>query len=77
MVLRICPFATVSREPRQARKGATVTVDPGAGVRRVRGTTRILQKALIRYQCFFTGPRIWNACRVNASAARTRGGPLL
>jgi len=26
------PLATVCREPRQARKGAAVTVDPGAGV---------------------------------------------
>jgi len=32
MVACFGPLATVCREPRQARKGAAVTVDPGAGV---------------------------------------------
>ena len=41
MVFCIRPFATMRREPRQARKGATVTVALGAGDRRVRGTTPI------------------------------------
>ncbi len=36
MVVRIGSPATISCEPRQARKGATVTVDSGAGVRLVR-----------------------------------------
>jgi len=40
MVSRIRPFATESREPRQARKGATVTVPSGAGDRRVRAATQ-------------------------------------
>lgn len=39
MVFRIRPFATMRREPRQARKGATVTVALGAGDRRVRDAT--------------------------------------
>ncbi len=39
MVFRIRPFATMHREPRQARKGATVTVALGAGDRRVRNAT--------------------------------------
>jgi hypothetical protein len=39
MVSRIRPFATMRRELRQARKGATVTVALGAGDRRVRVTT--------------------------------------
>ena len=39
MVFRIRPFATMRRELRQARKGATVTVALGAGDRRVRDTT--------------------------------------
>jgi len=38
MVVRIGPLATLDREPRQARKGATVTVDAGAGVWLVRAT---------------------------------------
>jgi len=32
MVARVGPPATANREPRQARKGATVTVTPGAGM---------------------------------------------
>ncbi len=32
MVAFVGPLATISCEPRQARKGATVTVDSGAGV---------------------------------------------
>ncbi len=39
MVFRIRPFATMRRESRQARKGATVTVALGAGDRRVRDAT--------------------------------------
>jgi len=39
MVFRIRPFATMRRELRQARKGATVTVALGAGDRRVRDAT--------------------------------------
>ncbi len=39
MVFRIRPFATMRRETRQARKGATVTVALGAGDRRVRDAT--------------------------------------
>ena len=42
MVFRIRPFATMRREPRQARKGATVTVALGAGDRRVRNATLFL-----------------------------------
>jgi len=33
------PSVTNHRKPRQARKGATVAVDSGAGDRRVQGTT--------------------------------------
>ncbi len=36
MVARIGPPATISCKPRQARKGATVAVDSGAGVWLVR-----------------------------------------
>ena len=32
MVTHVGPLATISCEPRQARKGATVTVTSGAGV---------------------------------------------
>ena len=32
-LISLSPLATQDREPRQARKGAAVTVDPGAGVR--------------------------------------------
>ena len=32
MVIRVGAPAAASREPRQARKGATVAVEPGAGV---------------------------------------------
>lgn len=43
MVFRIRPFATMRRESRQARKGATVTVALGAGDRRVRDATSFLK----------------------------------
>jgi len=39
MVARAGPLATASREPRQARKGATVAATPGAGVWLVRAAT--------------------------------------
>jgi len=39
MAARMGPPATTSREPRQARKGATVTVNSGAGVWLVRVAT--------------------------------------
>jgi len=39
MVVRIGVLATASREPRQARKGAAVTVMPGAGVLPVRAAS--------------------------------------
>ena len=39
MVARAGPLATVSREPRQARKGAAVAVKPGAGIRLVRAAS--------------------------------------
>jgi len=39
MVVRVGPPATASREPRQARKGATVAATPGAGVWLARAAT--------------------------------------
>jgi DNA polymerase III subunit gamma/tau len=39
MVVRVGPPATIGCEPRQARKGATVAADSGAGVWRVRAAT--------------------------------------
>jgi hypothetical protein len=39
MVARVGPPATASREPRQARKGATVAATPGAGVWLARAAT--------------------------------------
>ncbi len=41
MVTCIGPLATMSCEPRQARKGATVTVISGAGVWLVQVATRL------------------------------------
>ncbi len=39
MVVRAGPLATILCEPRQARKGATVAVDSGAGVWLVRAAS--------------------------------------
>lgn len=39
MVACIGPLATISCEPRQARKGAAAAADSGAGVRLVRAAT--------------------------------------
>ncbi len=39
MVARVGPLATVSREFRQARKGAAVAVRPGAGMWLARAAT--------------------------------------
>jgi len=41
MVARVGPPATASREPRQARKGATVAVTPGAGMWLARAASRL------------------------------------
>jgi len=49
MVARVGIFATISREPRQARKGATVTVMSGAEEAPARAATHLIDAGGARF----------------------------